>query len=441
DKGPIVVDEDPAAGDEGLAAGVEGPGTDDERHGVDDKSHGLDDDGHSVESDGLGLEEEEKEEAVPEGQQQAAPVVRTIMSVPLGLRYGALRCQDSTLEDDHVYSTFEVGQGSGSAPEFERPERVSASRQPILTTWTDPEDDMVYIDVLAYPPPALPIQTPPFLEWTSGLLPISPSPSVVPSPASSPMILLTVPSPVATPTTADTEGFWTELGAQVEMQRRLIRDHAVRLEELSPLYSRGRVDTWMTDMSWTGYDDHRLVHDMLLQHTALQREPQEMIGRVTALEQERDHRERNCAGLRGILMDLSNVKGLFCYGLIKRVEGINIVFVEKCQKSKLYTDCLLDMNVDEAMKSKVVDDYSDKKIAVKLEDTSMKYGEAYLNSDMANKIREWNKVIDLVPEDEVTYDSLEEDEDWSVTMKYQDYVRAITSDILPDDEIYYQPYN
>ncbi|GJT64271.1 putative zinc finger CCCH domain-containing protein 17-like protein [Tanacetum coccineum] len=54
---------------------------------------------------------------------------------------------------------------------------------------------------------------------------------------------------------------------------------------------------------------------------------------------------------------------------------------------------------------------------------------------------EWDKVIDLVSGDEVTYDSSEEDEDWSVTMKYQDYVRGITSDILPDDEIYYQPYN
>ncbi|GJZ23894.1 hypothetical protein Tco_0561353, partial [Tanacetum coccineum] len=32
---------------------------------------------------------------------------------------------------------------------------------------------------------------------------------------------------------------------------------------------------------------------------------------------------------------------------------------------------------------------------------------------------EWDKVIDLVSKDEVTYDSSEEDEDWSVTMKYQ----------------------
>ncbi|GJZ83201.1 hypothetical protein Tco_0648374, partial [Tanacetum coccineum] len=216
DGGLTTEDEDPAAGDEGLTAGVEVPG-------VDDKSYSLDDEGHGVESDGLSLEEEE--EAVPGGQQQAAPIVGTAMSAPLGLGYGALRHRELTLEEDHVYSTFEVGQGSGSAPESERPERVSTSRQPTLTTWTDPEDGMVYIDVHAYPPPAPPVQTPPSPEWTSGSLLISPLP------ISSP---LTVPSPVATPAAVETEGFLTELGAQVEMQEGLIRDHAVRLEELSP---------------------------------------------------------------------------------------------------------------------------------------------------------------------------------------------------------------
>nr|GEW50108.1 mediator of RNA polymerase II transcription subunit 34 isoform X2 [Tanacetum cinerariifolium] len=119
DEGPTAKDKDPAAGDDGLAMGVEGPGVDDESfglddenydlddesHGVDDESRGLDDEGRSIESDGLGLGEEE---AVPEGQQQAAPVVRTT--------------------------------GSDFAPEPERSERVSALRQPPLTTWTDMKD-------------------------------------------------------------------------------------------------------------------------------------------------------------------------------------------------------------------------------------------------------------------------------------------------------------
>ncbi|GKE51586.1 hypothetical protein Tco_1486742, partial [Tanacetum coccineum] len=130
DEGPTAEDEDPAAEDEGLTTGVEVPNMYDEGYGLDDESHGIDDEGHSVESDGLGLEEEE-EEAVLGGQQQATLVVGTTMS------------------------------GSGSALESERPERVSALRQPTLTTWTDPEDSMIYVDIPDYPPPAPPIQIPP----------------------------------------------------------------------------------------------------------------------------------------------------------------------------------------------------------------------------------------------------------------------------------------
>ncbi|GJX85151.1 hypothetical protein Tco_0335925 [Tanacetum coccineum] len=48
------------------------------------------------------------------------------------------------------------------------------------------------------------------------------------------MISLTVPLSVALHATAETEGFLTELGAQVEMRGGLIHDHTVRLRELSP---------------------------------------------------------------------------------------------------------------------------------------------------------------------------------------------------------------
>ncbi|GJS34246.1 hypothetical protein Tco_0532628 [Tanacetum coccineum] len=173
DEGPTAKDEDPAAGDEGLAAGDEGPGM-------------------RVESLSLG-----GDEAVLESQQRAAPVMETTM-------------------------------------EPERPERVSALMQPTLTTWIDLEDGIAYIDVPAYPPPAPPVQTPPSPEWSSGSLPVSPTPSIVPSPISSPMISLTVPSLVASPATDESEGFLTKLGTRVEMQEGLIHDHMVRLGELSP---------------------------------------------------------------------------------------------------------------------------------------------------------------------------------------------------------------
>ncbi|GJZ98610.1 hypothetical protein Tco_0671063 [Tanacetum coccineum] len=201
DEGPTTEDEDPAAGDEGLAAGDEGPGM-------------------RVESLSLG-----GDEAVPEGQQRAAPVVETAVGEPLGLGYGALRCQEIALGEGQMPNVFEVDQSSISVPEHERPERVSALRQPTLTTWIDLEDGIAYIDVPAYPPPAPPVQTPPFPEWSSGSLPVSPAPSIFPSPVSSPMIPLTVPSPVASPATAEIEGFLTELGARVEMQGGLIHDH------------------------------------------------------------------------------------------------------------------------------------------------------------------------------------------------------------------------
>ncbi|GKC36673.1 hypothetical protein Tco_1049057 [Tanacetum coccineum] len=151
DEGPTVEDEDPTAEDEGLTAGVEGPGMDDGGYGRGDESRGIDDEGHSVESDGLGLEE--KEEATPGGQQQASLIVGTTVSAPLGLGYGALRRCKLALEEGDVYSMFEVGQGSGSTLESERPERVLAFRQPTLTTWINPEDDMIYIDIPDYPPP------------------------------------------------------------------------------------------------------------------------------------------------------------------------------------------------------------------------------------------------------------------------------------------------
>ncbi|GJT30246.1 hypothetical protein Tco_0910521 [Tanacetum coccineum] len=202
DEGSTTEDEDPAAWDESLAAGDEGPGMGVGSHGLDDESRGLDDKGHSVESDGFRLGEEE--EAVPESQQQVVLVVGTAMSVPLGLGYGALRRQDLPLEKDYI----------------------------------DPEDGIVYIDVPAYPPPALPAQTPPSPEWSSGSLPISPSHSIIPLPISSPMIPLTIPSPVPTPTMAETEGFLTELGAQLEMDigELFTRSGAVRDEIFSQRY-------------------------------------------------------------------------------------------------------------------------------------------------------------------------------------------------------------
>ncbi|GKC38387.1 hypothetical protein Tco_1050771 [Tanacetum coccineum] len=153
-------DEGPTAEDEDPAAGDEGLTTRAEDPGTNDKSHGLDDESHGLDDESRGLDDEG----------------HSVESDGLGLE--------------------------------EEEEAVP----------TDPKDGMVYIDVPAYQTPAPPVQTPLSHEWTFGSLPISPSPSIVPSPVSSPMIPLTVPSPVATPATAETKGFLTKLGALVEMQ-------------------------------------------------------------------------------------------------------------------------------------------------------------------------------------------------------------------------------
>ncbi|GKG48689.1 hypothetical protein Tco_0512836, partial [Tanacetum coccineum] len=88
-------------------------------------------------------------------QQRAAPVVEAAVGEPLGLGYGVLRRREIASREGHMPNVFEVGQSSGSVPEPKRPGRVSALRQPTLTTWIDPEDGRAYIDVLAYPPPTL----------------------------------------------------------------------------------------------------------------------------------------------------------------------------------------------------------------------------------------------------------------------------------------------
>ncbi|GKD79409.1 hypothetical protein Tco_1342030 [Tanacetum coccineum] len=179
-------DEGPAAGDEGFATGNKGPSM-------------------RVESLGLG-----GDEAVPKGQQRAAPVVETTVGEPLGLGYRALRRWEIASREGEMSSVF---------------------------------------------------------ECSSGLLPVSLAPSTVPLPISSPMISLTIPSLVALLAMADAEGFLTEFGAQVKMQGGLIHDHTVRLGELSPaLFERYDRDirelftiTVLALESWAGQTDAQRV--------------------------------------------------------------------------------------------------------------------------------------------------------------------------------------
>ncbi|GJS56831.1 hypothetical protein Tco_0651615 [Tanacetum coccineum] len=129
--------------------------------GVGQRRYGGGDESLVAGDEGLGMRVESLslggDEAVSEGLQRATPVVETTVGEPLGLGYEALRRLEIALGEDRIPSVFDAGQGSGSVPEPERPESVSALRQPTLTTWIDPKNDRVYIDVSAYPPLAPPI--------------------------------------------------------------------------------------------------------------------------------------------------------------------------------------------------------------------------------------------------------------------------------------------
>ncbi|GJX07404.1 hypothetical protein Tco_0195336 [Tanacetum coccineum] len=155
-------------------------------HYLDDKGHGLDEEGHSLDDEGQGLKDmgpglEEEEEAAPEGQQQAVPVMYTTASEPLGLGYGVLRSCELALGEGSVPSTFE---------------------------------------------------TPPSLECSSGSLPISPSSTVVPSPIAS---LVTTP---AATISVDKDQF-LEVAARLELYRSILHDHTQQLDALPPTLFKG----------------------------------------------------------------------------------------------------------------------------------------------------------------------------------------------------------
>nr|GFD05348.1 hypothetical protein [Tanacetum cinerariifolium] len=81
----------------------------------------------------------------------------TAVGEPLGLGYEALRRRELAVEEDRVIGTFKAGQSSRYVPGQQGADRVSAFRQPTLTTWVDPEDSKVYTDILVNVPPVAPV--------------------------------------------------------------------------------------------------------------------------------------------------------------------------------------------------------------------------------------------------------------------------------------------
>ncbi|GJZ97311.1 hypothetical protein Tco_0669764 [Tanacetum coccineum] len=131
----------------------------------------------------------------------------------------------------------------------------------------DPEDDRVYTDIPTYPPVA-PVQTPPSPEWSSGSLPVSPSSLIVPSPIAS-----LVATPAATISVDEYQFLeWYRFRSLRREQERATMTFGALWRPVLALEAwTGHVDTRMAEMSRARYDDHRLIHDMLVQHAAMQR--------------------------------------------------------------------------------------------------------------------------------------------------------------------------
>ncbi|GJZ48713.1 hypothetical protein Tco_0602545 [Tanacetum coccineum] len=237
--------------DESLDSDTEGEGSEDEVPSLEDKGPGLKDEGPSS-------EEEEEEEAAPKGQQHAVLVVDTAVNEPLGLGYGALRRQQQMVEETH------------------------APRPPVRAIWVDHVDGTVYTDILIHVPPVrIPVQIPPSPEWSSSSLPVSPSSLAVPTPVASPVI-----APAAA-IAVDEGEFLEEPGAGARVHFGAIWRPVLALESWARHVDAQRAEMWRAK-----YDDHRLIHDLLVQNTTMQRELQEMRYRVTILEREGSHRRQ-----------------------------------------------------------------------------------------------------------------------------------------------------
>ncbi|GJZ54218.1 hypothetical protein Tco_0609103 [Tanacetum coccineum] len=296
----------------------------------DDKSEAKGADSGSEESEDAGPDSE-GEDAAPKGQQQQAAPVEVITAYrPLGLGYVAAKHRALEIAEEIAPSTFEIGQSSRSTPDQQVVDETLTPRIPARSTWINAEDGTICLDIEIDPLSRAPFQTPTSPELSSGFLPVSPA-------------SLTVPSPVASPTTtpiatiAVDEDEFLEVGVQLELHRSILYDHTQRLDASTFLEGHGRDVTELFDRSravreeihsqrfrlrslelaqeqvtftfgtlwrlvlaleaWAGqtdaqraamwqarYEDHRLIHDLLVQNAAMQRELQELRDCVTTLE-------------------------------------------------------------------------------------------------------------------------------------------------------------
>ncbi|GKD72176.1 hypothetical protein Tco_1330458 [Tanacetum coccineum] len=170
----------------------------------DTKVEGTESETESEESEDEGPSLDREKAASKDQQQQAVPVGDTAANEPLG-------------------------QSSRSVPDQQIAYETPTPRLLVRTTWVDPKDDTVYIDIeFDALPVRAPVQTPASPEWSFGSLPVS---------LASLIILTPVASPV--PATAVGEGDFLEIEAQLELHGSILHDHTECLDALPPTLFEG----------------------------------------------------------------------------------------------------------------------------------------------------------------------------------------------------------
>nr|GEY71319.1 hypothetical protein [Tanacetum cinerariifolium] len=213
--------------------------------------------GHSLNEEGLGLEGS-KEEAVPEGQQQGRPRCGDSCGLDeegLGLE-GSEEEAVPEAEEDRVHRTFEIGHGSGAVPEPKRPERVSALRQPTVTTWIEPKNGRTYIDIPTYPPQHHSFR---HHHLLSGRLRLDAMPPTLFEKISKDVSELYTRSGVVRDEIFSERYRLRYL--EYEQERTAVTFGALWRPMLALKACEGHVDTRMTGLSWAGYDDNRQERD------------------------------------------------------------------------------------------------------------------------------------------------------------------------------------
>ncbi|GKB57107.1 putative reverse transcriptase domain-containing protein [Tanacetum coccineum] len=184
-------------------------------------------------------------------------------------------------------------------------------------------DGIVYTDIPVDVPVRVPVQTPPLPKWSSGSLLVSP-------------LSLAVPTLVGEDEFLELYTRSRDVKDEIFSQRYRLRSLEQEQERATVTFGAiwrpvlaleswaGYVETQRAEMWRARYDDHRLIHNFLVQNTMMQHELQEVLRMISEAELQ-------------VLADLKSI----LYGLRSEKFGIEI-----CVELKYFEDCCFKTSMD-----------------------------------------------------------------------------------------------